>query len=76
MESHADNSITTEERDEKSSESSVSEEEQSSITIQNSYEEGIDPWIACTLINDAASRVRERYEKIVQALLIKVTIPL
>ena len=69
MESYDDNSITTDERDEKSSESSGSEEEQSSSTTENSYEEEIDPWT--TLINDAASKVREQYEKILQALLIE-----
>ena len=34
-------------------------------------EEEIDPWTTCTLINDAASGVREQYEKILQALLIE-----
>ena len=64
MESHDedDNSITTEERDENSS-----EEEQSSITTENSSDEEIDPW--STLINDAASKVRDQYDDILQALL-------
>ena len=63
MESHTedDDSITTEERDENSS-----EDEQSSITTENSSEEEIDHWTA--LINDAASKVREQYEDILQAL--------
>ena len=66
METHADDdsSITTEERDENSS-----EEEQSSITTKNSSEEEIDPWT--TLINDAASKVRDQYEDILQALLME-----
>ena len=66
METHAedDSSITTEERDENSS-----EEERSSITTENSSDEEIDPW--STLINDAASKVRDRYDDILQALLIK-----
>ena len=66
METHAgdDSSITTEERDENSS-----EDEQSSITIENSSEEEIDPW--STLINDAASNVRDQYEDILQALLME-----
>ena len=66
MESHTeeDNSITTEERDENNS-----EEEQSSITTEDSSEEGIDPWI--TLINDAASKVRDQYDDILQALLVE-----
>ena len=66
METHADDdsSITTEERDENSS-----EEEQSSITTKNSSEEEIDPWT--TLINDAASKVRNQYEDILQALLME-----
>ena len=53
METHAedDSSITTEERDE------------------NSSEEEIDPW--STLINDAASKVRDQYEDILQALLME-----
>ena len=61
MESHTenDNSITTEERDENSS-----EEEQSSITTEDSSEEEIDPW--STLINDAASKVRDQYDDILQ----------
>ena len=64
VETHAedDSSITTEERDENSS-----EEEQSSITTENSSEEEIDPW--STLINDAASKVRDQYDDILQALL-------
>ena len=64
MESHTedDNSITTEERDENSS-----EEEQSSITTEDSSEEEIDPW--STLINDAASKVRDQYDDILQPLL-------
>ena len=66
METHAedDSSITTEERDENSS-----EDEQSSITAENSSEEEIDPWT--TLINDAASKVRDQYEDILQALLVE-----
>ena len=66
METHAedDSSITTEERDENSS-----EEEQSSITTENSSDEEIDPWT--TLINDAASKVREQYDDILQALLME-----
>ena len=66
METHAedDSSIATEERDENSS-----EEEQSSITTENSSEEEIDPWR--TLINDAASKVRDQYEDILQALLME-----
>ena len=66
MESHTedDNSITTEERDENSS-----EEEQSSITTEDSSEEEIDPW--STLINDAASKVRDQYYDILQALLME-----
>ena len=66
MEIHTedDNSITTEERDENSS-----EEEQSSITTEDSSEEEIDPW--STLINDAASRVRDQYDDILQALLME-----
>ena len=59
-----DSSITTEERDENSS-----EDEQSSITTENSSEEEIDPW--STLINDAASKVRDQYEDILQALLME-----
>ena len=64
METHAedDSSITTEERDENSS-----EEEQSSITTENSSDEELDPWT--TLINDAASKVRDQYEDILRALL-------
>ena len=56
MESHTevDNSITTEERDENSFESSGSEEEQSSITTEISSEEELDPWTI--LINDARPR--------------------
>ena len=66
MESHTedDNSITTEERDENSS-----EEEQSSVTTEDSSEEEIDPW--STLINDAASNVRDQYDEILQALLME-----
>ena len=66
MESHDedDNSIATEERDENSS-----QEEQSSITTENSSEEELDPW--STLINDAASKVRDQYEDILQALLME-----
>ena len=66
MESHTedDNSITTEEGDENSS-----EEEQTSITTEDSSEEEIDPW--STLINDAASKVRDQYDDILQALLME-----
>ena len=66
MESHTedDNSIKTEERDENSS-----EEEQSSITTEYSYEEEVDPWF--TLINDAASKVQDQYDDILQALLME-----
>ena len=66
MESHTedDNSVTTEERDENSS-----EEEQSNITTKNNSEEEIDPWT--TLINDAASKVRDQYDDILQALLME-----
>ena len=66
MESHAedDNSITTEERDENSS-----EEEQSSITTENISEEEIDPWT--TLINEAAFKVQDQYDDILQALLME-----
>ena len=66
MESHTedDNSITTEERDENSS-----EEEQSSIKTEDSSEEEIDP--RTTLINDAASKVRDQYDDILQALLME-----
>ena len=56
--------ITTEERDENSS-----EEEQSSVTTEDSSEEEIDPW--STLINDAASKVRDQYDDILQALLME-----
>ena len=68
VESHTedDNSITTEEPDENSSEA-----EQSSITTENSSEEEIDPWT--TLINDAASKVRDRYDEILQSLSWRVT---
>ena len=52
-----DDSITTEERDENSS-----EDEQNSITTENSSDEELDPWT--TLINDAASKVRDQYEDI------------
>ena len=67
METHADDdsSITTEERDENSSE----EEEQSSITTENSSDEEIDPW--STLINEVASKVRDQYDDILQALLME-----
>ena len=58
-----DNSITTEERDENSS------EEQSSVTTEDSSEEEIGPW--STLINDAASKVRDQYNGILQALLME-----
>ena len=63
METHAedDSSVTTEERDKSSS-----EDEQSSITTENSSEEEIDPW--STLINDAASKVQDQYDGILQAL--------
>ena len=66
MESHTedDNSITTEERDENSS-----EEKQSSVTTEDSSEKEIDPW--STLINDAASKVLDQYDDILQALLMK-----
>ena len=66
METHAEDdcSITTEERDENSS-----EEEQRSITTENSSEEEIDPWF--TLINDAASKVQDQYDDILQALLME-----
>ena len=66
MESHTedDNSITTEERDENSS-----DEEQSSITTEDSSEEEIDPW--STLINDAASKVQDQYDDILQTLLME-----
>ena len=66
MESHDedDSSIATEERDENSS-----EEEQSSNTTENSSEEEIDPW--STLINDVASKVRDQYDDILQALLME-----
>ena len=66
MQSHTedDNSITTEERDE-----NRSEEEQSSIPTEDSSEEEIDPW--STLINDAACKVRDQYDDILQALLME-----
>ena len=66
METHAedDSSITTEDRDENSS-----EKEQSSITTENSSDEEIDPWT--TLINDAACKVRDQYDDILQALLME-----
>ena len=66
METHTedDNSIATEERDENSS-----EDEQSSITTENSSEEEIDPWT--TLINGAAPKVRDQYDDILQALLME-----
>ena len=65
-ETHAedDSSIATEERDENSS-----EEEQSSITTENSSEEDIHPW--STLINDAASKIQDQYDDILQALLME-----
>ena len=59
-----DNSITTEEFDENSS-----EEEQSSITTEDSSEEEINPW--STLINDAASKVRDQYDDVLQVLLME-----
>ena len=67
VETHAENdsSITTEERDENSS-----EEEQSSITTENSCKEDVDLW--STLINDAASKVQDQYDDILQALLMRV----
>ena len=66
MESHTEDgsSVTTDERDENSS-----EEEQSSITTENSSDEELDPWT--TLINDAASKVRDQYDDILQALLME-----
>ena len=66
METHGedDSSITTEERDESSS-----EDEQSSVTTENSSDEELDPW--STLINDAASKVRDQYENILQAILME-----
>ena len=66
METHTedDSSITTEERDENSS-----EEEQISVTTEDSSEEEIDPW--STLINDAASNVRDQYDDILEALLVE-----
>ena len=66
MESHTEdnNSIMTEERDENSS-----EEEQSSITTENSSEEEIDP--SSTLINHAASKVRDQNDDILQPLLME-----
>ena len=66
METNAedDNSITTEDCDENSP-----EEEQSSITTEDSSDEEIDPWT--TLINDAASKVRDQYDDILQALLME-----
>ena len=66
MESHTedDNSIATEERDENSP-----EEKQSSIPTEDSSEEEIHPW--STLINDAASKVRDQYNDILQALLME-----
>ena len=66
MEGHVedDNSITSEERDENSS-----EEEQSSIATESNSEEEMDPWT--TLINDAASKVRDQYDNILQALLME-----
>ena len=48
-------------------------EDDDSITTEergeNSSEEEIDPWT--TLINDAASKVRDHYEDILQALLME-----
>ena len=66
VESHDedDNSITTEERDENSS-----QEEQNSVTTENKSDEELDPWT--TLINDAASKVRDQYDDILQALLME-----
>ena len=60
METHPEDnsSLTTEERDESSSESS--------ITTENSFEEEIDPWI-----NDAASKVRAKHYDVLQVLLMK-----
>ena len=71
MECHTEdaNSITTKERDENSSESSGSKEEQSSITTEVSSEEELDPWT--TLIKDAASKVQDQYDDILQALLME-----
>ena len=65
MESHTkdDSSITTQERDENSS------EEQSSITTEDSSEEEIDP--SSTLINHAASKVRDQNDDILQPLLME-----
>ena len=59
-----DSSITTEDGDENSS-----EEEPNSITTKNSSEEEIDPW--STLINDAASKVQDQYDDILQVLLME-----
>ena len=39
------------------------------ITTENSSEEEIDPW--STLINDVASKVRDQYDDILQALLME-----
>ena len=66
MESHTEDnsSITTDERDENSS-----EDEQSSVTTENSSDEELDHWT--TLINDAASKVRDQYDDILQALLVE-----
>ena len=66
METHAedDSNITIEDRDENSS-----KEEQSSIPTEDSSEEEIDPW--STLINDAACKVRDQYDDILQALLME-----
>ena len=68
METHAedDSSIATEERDENNS-----EEEQSSITTENSSDEEIDPWTTLINVNDAASKVRDQYDDILQALLLE-----
>ena len=57
-------SITTEECYETSP-----EEEQSSITTENSSDEEIDPWT--TSISDTASKVRDQYEDILQAILME-----
>ena len=66
MESHTEdgNSIRTEERDGNSS-----EDEQSSITTENSSEEELDRWT--TLINDASSKVGDQYDDILQTLLME-----
>ena len=66
MENHAEDnsSITTEERAENSS-----GEEQSSIPPEDSSDVEIDPWT--TLFNEAASKVRDQYDDILQALLME-----